>query len=153
MIPQAALGAPTVETEETAACFRGIQAEPLGKGETILLVEDADPLRVMTREILERSGYSVLEAENGERALEIAEGYKGSIGLLVTDVSLPKINGLLLAAHLQKQRSGLKVLYVSGYAPGVLASVGLKQGTAFLQKPFSAEELTQRVRELLGANR
>ncbi len=119
--------------------------------ETILLVEDAASLRDMTREFLEGSGYSVLEAADGKQAIEIAENYEGNIALLLTDVVMPKIGGLSLAKTLLKRRSGMKVLYMSGYANRAIVDGGtLKPDMAFLQKPFGAQELAKKVRKLLN---
>jgi two-component system, cell cycle sensor histidine kinase and response regulator CckA len=140
-------------TEE--AEFRNREAKPLeimtGSG-TILLVEDAAPLRDMTRELLEGSGYTVLEAADGKQAIEIAEQYQGDIALLLTDVVMPKIGGPSLAKNLLQERSGMKVLYMSGYTDGAIVGSGsLEPGTAFLQKPFAAEELAKKVRTLLDS--
>jgi PAS domain S-box-containing protein len=126
--------------------------EAVRGSETILLVEDAAPLREMTRELLEERGYTVLEAEDGKQALEVAERYEGSIALLLTDVVLPKMGGPSLAKSLLQRRSGMKVLYMSGYANQAFVDDGvLKPGTVFLQKPFAAEELAKKVRKLLDA--
>jgi CheY-like chemotaxis protein len=106
----------------------------------------------MTRELLEERGYTVLEAEDGKQALEVAERYEGSIALLLTDVVLPKMGGPSLAKSLLQRRSGMKVLYMSGYANQAFVDDGvLKPGTVFLQKPFAAEELAKKVRKLLDA--
>jgi PAS domain S-box-containing protein len=132
---------------------RELEAKPLeiARGsETILLVEDAASLRALTRELLENSGYTVLEAEDGEQAVQIAKEYEGNISLLLTDVSLPKIKGPSLARSLLQQRPGLRVLYVSGYADNIIVPNGVLQpGAAFLQKPFTAGALAGKVRELL----
>jgi two-component system, cell cycle sensor histidine kinase and response regulator CckA len=126
--------------------------EAVSGSETILLVEDAAPLREMTRELLEERGYTVLEAEDGKQALEVAERYEGSIALLLTDVVLPKMGGPSLAKSLLQRRFGMKVLYMSGYANQAFVDDGvLKPGTVFLQKPFAAEELAKKVRKLLDA--
>ncbi len=140
-------------TEELAPSkLEAKRIEPVRGSETILLVEDAAPLRALTRQLLERNGYTILEAEDGERATEIAEHYEGSIALLLTDVVLPKITGPALAKNLLQQRTNMKVLYMSGYTNGVIVDSGaLKVGAAFLQKPFAAAELATRVRDLLGA--
>jgi CheY-like chemotaxis protein len=120
--------------------------------ETILLVEDLAPLRLLTRKLLEQAGYTVLEAEDGQQALEVARGREDEISLLVTDVVLPKLNGPDVAKSLLARRPGLKLLYVSGYADHAVMHKGvMESGSAFLQKPFSAEKLTGKVRELLDA--
>lgn len=139
-------------TEEAGPSKQEAKPREIMRGsETILLVEDAAPLRDMTRELLEGSGYTVLEAADGKLAIEIADRYDGNIALLLTDVVLPKIGGPSLAERLLQRRSGMKVLYMSGYANAAIVDSGvLKPGTAFLQKPFAAKELAKKVRELLG---
>jgi PAS domain S-box-containing protein len=138
-----------------AAEPRGQEAEgqEIARGsETILLVEDAAPLRAVTREFLEQSGYTVLEAEDGEQAIQIADRYDRNIALLLVDVVLPKIKGPAVAQRLLQRRSGMKVLYMSGYADSALVHDAVaKRGTAFLQKPFTVGELTRKVREVLDA--
>jgi PAS domain S-box-containing protein len=129
---------------------KGKPAEIMRGRETILLVEDVAALRTMTRELLEGYGYTVLEAEDGERAIQIAREYEGNISLLLTDVSLPKMKGPVLAKVLMPQRPGMAVLFMSGYSDNVVTQNGvLKPGTAFLQKPFTVEDLAQKVREVL----
>ena len=143
---------PTVN-EEAESRNDDVEPRDITRGsETILLVEDAASLRDMTREFLEGSGYSVLEAADGKQAIEIAENYEGNIALLLTDVVMPKIGGLSLAKTLLKRRSGMKVLYMSGYANRAIVDSGtLKPDMAFLQKPFGAQELAKKVRKLLDA--
>ncbi len=118
--------------------------------ETVLLVEDEEPVRTLVRTVLERNGYRVLEAPGGPEAIEIAERHEGPINLLLTDVVMPKMSGLELAERLTTLSPQLKVLYISGYAEEVLADRGLSdQGRALLQKPFTPGALTHRLRELL----
>jgi PAS domain S-box-containing protein len=141
---------PTAAVEAERSKQEAKPQEIMRGSETILLVEDVAPLRDVTRELLERIGYTVLEAADGKLAIEIADQYDGTIGLLLTDVMLPKIGGPALAKSLLRRRSGMKVLYMSGYANGAIVDSGaLKPGTAFLQKPFGAKELARKVRELL----
>ena len=137
--------------EEAEPSEREAEPREIMRGsETILLVEDAAPLRDMTRELLKGSGYTVLEAADSKLAIEIADRYDGDIALLLTDVVLPKVGGPTLAKRLLQRRSGMKVLYMSGYANDAIVDGGvLKPGTAFLQKPFAAKELAKKVRELL----
>jgi len=117
--------------------------------ETILVVEDAAPLRALIRELLECFAYTVLDAEDAERAHQIADHQ--DIDLLLTDLSLPKTSGLTLAQSLRKQRPGLKVLYMSGY-PNEAVQLGVQEGdTDFIQKPFTQEALAQKLRNLLDA--
>jgi PAS domain S-box-containing protein len=124
--------------------------EILRGSETILLVEDTAQLLDLTRKLLEGSGYKVLEAAGGKQAIEIADRYDGNIALLLTDVVMPNIGGLSLAKSLRKRRSGMKILYMSGYSNGAIVDSGvLKPGTDFVHKPFTAKELAKKVRELL----
>jgi two-component system cell cycle sensor histidine kinase/response regulator CckA len=143
--------------DEEAEKPRELEAAPqeVARGsETVLLVEDVDPLRDMIRERLEESGYTVLEAVDGERAIQFAEEYAGNIALLLTDVSLPKMQGPALAKSLTEQRSGMKVLYMSGHTDDAIVHSGVLKGeAAFLQKPFTMEELTRKLRQLLDAMR
>jgi len=118
--------------------------------ETILLVEDAAPLREVTREFLEEAGYSVLEAGDASEALATAERYGAEISLLITDVVLPGINGRTLAEQLVSRRPGTKVLYISGYTNDSTVRRGVLQSElAFLEKPFTQDALTHKVREIL----
>ena len=118
--------------------------------ETILVVEDAVPLRALIRELLERSAYTVLEAEDAEGAHQIATHHK-NIALLLTDLSLPGTSGLAIAKSMRKERPGLKVLYISGNPHGVGEPQDQEEGTDFLQKPFTQEALAQKLRGLLDA--
>jgi PAS domain S-box-containing protein len=138
-------------TEEAGRSKQEAKPQEVMRGsETILLVEDVAPLRDVARELLEGSGYTVLEAADGKLAIEIADRYDGTIALLLTDVVMPKIGGPTLAKSLLRRRSGMKVLYMSGYANGAIVDSGvLRPGTAFLQKPFAAKELAKKVRDLL----
>jgi PAS domain S-box-containing protein len=124
----------------------------LPKGsETILLVEDEEPVRSVARKILNSYGYRVLEAVNGEQALHLAEGYTDKIHLLFTDVVMPQMSGKELAGKLKALRPDIKVLFASGYTDNAIVYHGLLYpGTNFLQKPFSPEALAQKVREVLG---
>lgn len=118
--------------------------------ETILLVEDAAPLRAVIRELLERLAYTVLEAEDAAGAHQIADRHK-DIALLLTDLNLPKTSGIAMAKSLLKKRPGLKVLYMSGHPNGVVQRGVQEAGTGFLQKPFSQETLAKKLRDLLDA--
>ncbi|OAI54089.1 hypothetical protein AYO44_15475 [Planctomycetaceae bacterium SCGC AG-212-F19] len=118
--------------------------------ETILLVEDDDVVRALMQTVLERHGYTVMEASHGVEALAIVESYEGPLHLLLTDVVMPHMNGRQLYAQVARLRPGLKVLYMSGYTGGAIAHLGeLEAEAAFLQKPFPAETLARKVREVL----
>ncbi len=120
--------------------------------ETILLVEDDDPVRAAVCSILERSGYRVLEARNGGEALLVCEQHRERIHLLLTDVVLPRMNGTQLARRLTSGRPDMKVLFMSGYTGETIVHHGvLVPGSAHLQKPLTPDKLTRKVREVLGA--
>lgn len=134
------------EEREAAALTMGA---PSLKAETVLLVEDEVSIKEVAREILETQGYVVLEA-NSEDALAVSQQFEGEIHLLLTDVVMPKMNGRELAERLSNQRLGLKVLYMSGYTDNVIVHHGiLKPHIAFLQKPFTSQSLTEKVRAVL----
>jgi PAS domain S-box-containing protein len=121
-----------------------------GHGETILLVEDAQRVRAVVREILEMSGYTVLEARHGADALEVSNRHAGTIHLLVTDVVMPQMSGRELSQRLSTLRPDLKVLYMSGYTDDAIVRHGvLASGIAFLSKPFTPDALALKVREVL----
>jgi CheY-like chemotaxis protein len=124
---------------------------PRGK-ETVLLVEDEAAVGKLARQALEASGYRVLMAHTGEEALQLAQGYRGDIDLLLTDMIMPGITGTELSEQLTKERTHVRVLYMSGYTDNAFFHQGrLTNGTAFLQKPFSLDDLLQKVREVLEA--
>ncbi|HSZ18448.1 MAG TPA: PAS domain S-box protein [Candidatus Acidoferrum sp.] len=118
--------------------------------ETVLLVEDEQSLRALTRDLLERSDYKVLEASSGDHALEVAERHGGPIHLLLTDVVMPGMNGAALAANLAPLHPEMKVLFMSGYTGGFATQIGLLgAGATVLQKPFSRDALLRKLREVL----
>jgi len=125
-------------------------ATSLGGTETILLVEDEEGVRGLTRQLLERHGYTVLEAEHGQDALLLCERYSGPIHLLLSDVVLAQMSGRELVQRLAPLRPRMKVLYMSGYSDEAIVHHGvLEPGTAFLQKPFTTEALMRKLREVL----
>ena len=117
----------------------------------ILLVEDSQPLRELTRDMLRSCGYEVLEAEDAKEALVLAAGPQ-NIDLLITDVVMPGLSGPQLAEALQSARPGMQVLYISGYTDhAVLRNGSLDRDAAFLQKPYTRRALGRKVREVLSA--
>ncbi|HYT62698.1 MAG TPA: response regulator, partial [Gemmatimonadales bacterium] len=121
-------------------------------GGTVLVVEDDEQLRRLTHRALAAHGYTVLEADRGRAALDIARRHKGMIDLLLTDIVMPDTNGRELADTLRAARPGLRVLYMSGYPDGAIASHGmLEPGVAYLAKPFTTDAITRKVREVLEA--
>jgi CheY-like chemotaxis protein len=126
-----------------------LAADPQGM-ETVLLVEDEEHVRHVAREFLQIRGYSVLEAKNGGDALQIAHSHPGPIHLLLTDVVMPGMNGRELWQRLS-WRPEMKVLYMSGYPENAIVQHGtLEEGTMYLQKPFTLNALTHKVRETLN---
>lgn len=118
--------------------------------ETVLLVEDHALLRKMTAAMMRAMGYTVLEHEDPQAALEAASHHGGAIHLLVTDVVMPAMNGLELREKLTAMRPGIKTLLVSGYSGDVLSQYGdIGSGSALLEKPFSTQTLGLKLRELL----
>lgn len=121
-------------------------------GETILLAEDNELVRGLTRSVLEHFGYQVLETKDGEEAGRMSKGYEGPIHLLLTDVVMPGISGRVLAEQLQISRPGIKILFMSGYSEEAVLLQGMQiLGAHFLQKPFTPEELGLLVREILDS--
>ena len=126
------------------------QQNDAGGCETVLLVEDEESVRELVRLTLASRGYQVLEAENGESGLRIAESFKKHIDILITDVVMPGIGGRELARKLLLLRPGISVLYLSGYTEDAVVTRGaLGPRTAFLQKPFTLQNLAKKVREVL----
>ena len=118
--------------------------------ETVLLVEDEESVRALSRVILENHGYTVLEAGSGDEALEIVRNFDGTIHLVLTDVVMPSMPGSTLVSRLETLRPGIKVLYMSGYTDDAVFRHGhLDRGRAFLQKPFTPDVLARRIREAL----
>jgi PAS domain S-box-containing protein len=118
--------------------------------ETILLVEDEPQLRDLTRQFLERQGYKVLVAENGAVAIEAAQRHSGSLDLLLTDIIMPVMNGRELAQRMAALRPKTRILFMSGYTENAVWRNGMiENSTNFLQKPFTLDALTRKVREVL----
>ncbi len=129
------------------------EAPAVGRGsETILLVEDEDAVRDLTRRCLEARGYQVIQASSAEEAEEVLATRPMHLDLLLTDVVMPGASGPELARRLQADRSDLNVLFVSGYTDDSMAAHRvLDPGASFLQKPFTPDTLARKVREVLDA--
>lgn len=140
-------------TDEFAAELAAGPATPaIGKGETILVVEDEDTVRGIATQVLRESGYTVLEAANGKAALQLVAGSQKPIDLVITDVIMPGMNGRELSEVLQVVRPDISVIYMSGYTDDAMVHQGVfSQGMAFLQKPFTSLKLTHKVREVLDS--
>jgi CheY-like chemotaxis protein len=120
-----------------------------GGSETVLLVEDEESVRQLVRETLQAKGYKVVEAENGEAGVARAAEHQGKIDMVITDVVMPGMGGRELVKRLAETRPETKVLYLSGYTEDAIEGT-LESGTAFLQKPFTLQNLSRKVREVLG---
>lgn len=126
-----------------------VRSAPRGK-ETILLVEDEAVVRMLAAEIMRKSGYQVLEAADGAGALRLIDDRRSFIDLMLTDVVMPGMGGRQLVERLPAFLAGMKVLYMSGYPDEAIGRHGfLDPGTPFLQKPFTADSLLRKVREIL----
>jgi two-component system cell cycle sensor histidine kinase/response regulator CckA len=115
---------------------------------TILLVDDEQAVRSIVLRILKRANYKVLEADSGEAALRVAEEHEGPINLVITDMFMPGLRGPEVVQRLAPKRPGLRALFMSGYADQD-ARTGVPAGANFLNKPFSAQELTSAVEAVL----
>jgi PAS domain S-box-containing protein len=136
----------TVESEKA-------EVSPILKGtETVLVVEDQAEVCDYATAVLGEYGYRVIQAANASEALQVCEREQAKIHLLLTDVVMPRTSGRELVARLATTRPGMKTLFMSGYTDDVIAHHGvLDEGTHFIQKPFSPEELAGKVRAVLGA--
>ena len=115
-----------------------------------MVVEDQVGVRTLIREVLQGSGYTVLEAGHGVEALAICDCYPAPIQLLLTDVVMPEMSATKLADAVLHRRSAIKVLFMSGYTDDAIVRHGiLTEGTSFLQKPFTPIGLARKVREVL----
>ena len=139
---------------EASDCVSGTTApaKAVTASETILLVEDSRLLAKVTRDFLERDGYKVLLASTPREAMRIAENHNAPIHVLLTDVVMPEMNGRQLSEELLAKRPAMKVLYMSGYTNGILSEHAFKpEEVAFLEKPFSHEALSRKVRQTLNS--
>lgn len=119
--------------------------------ETILLVDDETAVRESLKRLLTRLGYSVLTANNGGEALRVATAYEGPIHLILTDLTMPELGGRQFVERMPAERAGTRVLFMSGYSDAeAQRRQPLAPGHAFIQKPFSMDELARRIREILS---
>jgi CheY-like chemotaxis protein len=146
--------------------FLPLSAEPLQKvappkvkaldmgrgGETILLVEDSAALRELTKVILLRDGYNILEAEDGVAAMEVSRNFQGTIHLLLTDVVMPRMRGPHLAKQIVKQRPEIAVVFLSGYTEEVISQSDGIAGFILVEKPYTADSLLHSIRRALDDN-
>jgi CheY-like chemotaxis protein len=145
---------PLVEEAGEQAQERGGPTRPMRGSETILVAEDEARLRDLVRQALQREGYTVLVARDGEEALRLAEQCAGPIHLLLTDVVMPGMSGHELAARLAPVRPEIKVVYMSGHTEDAVLRRGVSgHRIAFLQKPFTLDTLARRLREVVDGAR
>jgi len=129
-----------------------VKPEPLGGTETIMLVEDDAAVRSLVRKVLERRGYTVLEATNGAEAIQLVESYPVRIDLILTDVVMPDLNGPTLVERLTQRLPHARVLFMSGYTDQDLNGRGVEPFRAgFISKPFSPDLLAAKVRSILDS--
>jgi len=134
------------ETPEPLSKSKGKKSSQRGS-ETILLVEDDENVKKMTKKTLERLGYTVIIAKGGEDGLAEFNKQKESISILITDVVMPNMSGKELADKITKIRPDIKVLFISGYTDNAIVHHGiLEPGTYFMQKPFTPDQLAKKVR-------
>jgi len=141
---------PRIESNVRGTGERVLSAAPPRGSETVLLVEDEERVRMAARRILERHGYRVLEAGDGEQALRISTDHDDVIHLMITDMVMPRMSGDELAQKLVARRPAMKVIYVSGYTEdAVTRREVLDASSAYVQKPFSPSSLLRKGREIL----
>jgi CheY-like chemotaxis protein len=144
---------PRVDREADAASSQRAPATA-GGSETILVVEDEESLREVTRRILEAKGYSVLLACDGAEGIALCTAKNGSIDLILSDVVTPKMGGTDMAQRLRDQGNRTPVLFMSGYVDHMVPTGGVLQpGVNFIQKPFVPEALARKVREMLDGEK
>jgi two-component system cell cycle sensor histidine kinase/response regulator CckA len=136
--------APALAAPEPKPSFRGT--------ETVLLVEDQEEVRKVTRQFLQKNGYKVLEAANGVEAMQVAERYIGAIHLLLTDIVMPGMNGGELRTRLLPLRPNMRVLFMSGYTGDSMPGGATIDADTLLQKPFTFDTLSRKLREAIGRN-
>ena len=143
---------PRVAEPVLATHFSPSVPDSLRRSETILLAEDEEGVRTLTRHLLQENGYTVLEAPSGAEAIRICEKQGNTIDMLITDVVMPRMSGRELADQLVVRWPEIKVLYVSGYTNDAVIQYGvIHDQTHFLQKPFNPAGLALKVREVLNA--
>jgi PAS domain S-box-containing protein len=142
---------PRIDTRPAASAAQSKPSLMPRGTESILLVEDEDAVRALTRHVLLNCGYRILEARDGNEALLLANQHQGPIDLLLTDVVMPRIGGRELATRLAVMFPGLKVLFLSGYTDDAIVRHGILEAeVSFLQKPFTPSSLAAKIREVLG---
>jgi two-component system cell cycle sensor histidine kinase/response regulator CckA len=146
---------PSTEEEPKAADTatvgeRATERAPAGKA-MILIVEDDVGIRELTSKVLSRYGYAVMSASGGEEAREVSEKHEGVIDVLLSDVVMPGMSGPMVAEMLTKMRPSIKVVFMSGYTDDAIVRHGVRvREVPFLQKPFTPDQLANKILEVLG---
>jgi CheY-like chemotaxis protein len=140
---------PRAEGPTEIAVSKTISDAPSAGTETVLLVEDEDNVRTMSKRLLQAQGYTVLDARDGADAVSLARCFEAPIDILVTDIVMPRMGGRDVAAVLVQERPEMRVLLMSGYSDPV---VKVDERTAFLQKPFRPKDLARKVRAVLDGS-
>jgi CheY-like chemotaxis protein len=142
---------PRIEGDMTAEAGPAIVTAP-GGTETVLLVEDAEALRLLVRELLDNAGYKGLDADSPDKALSMVEATPGPIHLLLTDMVMPQMNGQELARRIAALKPEARVVFMSGYSDQAMGDQAtLPPGALFLQKPFTVDALLKIIRRALDA--
>jgi PAS domain S-box-containing protein len=145
---------PQVDQADVTVPVEEAQPAPDGGGETVLLVDDQAPVRILANRLLQRLGYRVIEARDGVEALELASEFPGAIHLLLTDLTMPRMGGRDLARRLSEARPGTRVIFMSGYTDGgALPEAVGSLPAAFIAKPFTLQLLASTVRKSLDYRR
>jgi two-component system, cell cycle sensor histidine kinase and response regulator CckA len=143
---------PRLEANVVSSTTQTKSEEVIQGGETVLIAEDESSVRALVVRVLRERGYTVLEAPDGMEALQVACDYPGKIDLVLTDVIMPKLSGTELVFKLETIKPGVKALFFSGYTDSEILHRGLLDSkVAFLQKPFTVERLTRKVRDVLDS--
>jgi CheY-like chemotaxis protein len=125
-------------------------SEDLTGTETILLVEDDDGLRILVHRILQRFGYRVIAARDGHEAVDVSEAHDGALHLILSDVMMPGLSSVDVVKRVQRRFKDAAALFMSGRLSHTLLAAGaLRNGAAFIQKPFVPHALARKVREVL----
>jgi PAS domain S-box-containing protein len=145
---------PRTETDEKSDDKEQLDESRFKGFQTILVAEDSETLLKISRKALEKYGYKVLTARNGNEAMEIFNGHDGPIHLLLADVVMPGMNGRELAEQIRSKSSKVQVIYMSGYTDDAISKHGvLYDDIEFIEKPFTPKDLVLKVREVLALNR
>jgi DNA-binding response OmpR family regulator len=141
---------PAFKTDAKPIQPAGPPAPPKRGTETVLLAEDDTTLRNLARTVLEGHGYTVIEAADGQEAIDKLRLYQDRIQLLLVDVVMPKKNGKEVYEEAQRIKPGLKALFASGYPADIIQKKGiLEEGIKFVSKPFAPQDLLRKIREVL----